>query len=244
MKRKAITLLACVFALTLALCLTGCASEQEESQQNEPTTAQSSNEAEPQDLIVSESGYYADDYNGYNYAAIIENPNTQWAAENITLTVTGRDADGNVVDSQSDYTTLLFADGKTAICGTFYPPEAVADIDFSVSVPSSGWQQEELTMEEFTSVLTVDSINDSVGSYGDVTFAGEVTNSADGDFSSTRVNIVLRDFDGNITGGYFTYLDSELAAGATKSFSISTIGAAPSYETIEAYIDCGLPLSD
>lgn len=148
-----------------------------------------------------------------------------------------------MIDNQLDSITLMFANGKTAVSGTFQPAEEPADIEFTVSVPSNKWTKEDLTMDEFYSQIRVEGLNDTADKYGSTTFAGEIVNDTEGDYTLSRINIVLRDTDGAIVGGYFTYANSDLTAGSSQPFSVSTLGDTPEYATVEAYVDCGYPIS-
>lgn len=233
MKKKATALLACAFAAAMALCLAGCASG----------GSKSANESKPQDLKIIESGYALDQYGAYNYAVVVENPNKTWAAENIDFSVIAKDENGEVIDTKNDTIVLMFADGKTATSGSFYPAKTPASIEFAVSVPSSKWTQEETTMDEFYENLKVEGLNATKNAYGATTFAGEIVNNTEGAFSLTRINIVLRNAEGSIVGGYFTYANSDVTSNSRQAFSITSIGPAPEYETMEAYVDCGWPIS-
>lgn len=223
--------------------LAGCSQDEEPSKQNEPATAEATEEAEPSPLEVSECGFYTDEYGTVHYAAIVTNPNMDWSAERISTTASALDEGGNVIDTANDSITLMFENGKTAISGTMMPNAVPASISVQVSVGSNGWSKQDVTMDEFYSNLYVDGLNESVSEYGTTTFAGTVVNNLDGSFSLTRINIVIRDAAGAIVGGAFTYVNGELAAGATAPFSADARGV-PEHASIEAYVDCGYPVTE
>ena len=223
--------------------LAGCSQDEEPSKQNEPATAETTEEAEPSPLEVSECGFYTDEYGTVHYAAIVTNPNMDWSAERISTTASALDEGGNVIDTANDSITLMFENGKTAISGTMMPNSAPASISLQASVGSNGWSKQDVTMDEFYSNLYVDGLNESVNEYGTTTFAGTVVNNLEGSFSLTRINIVIRDAAGAIVGGAFTYVNGELAAGATAPFSADARGV-PEHASIEAYVDCGYPVTE
>lgn len=243
MKRLAPLAVACATALACVGALAGCASPSqsaEPSQPNEPATADVQVESEPEPLTIKESGYYIDEYGHGHYAVVVENPNMGWAAERITLTVTSKDANGAIVGSTTDRTTLLFANGSIAICGTTFDSVAPATLEFQVSVAQSNWSQNDFTMSEMTERLPIEGLNEVTGSYGDTTFAGQVTNTTEGTFLASQVNIVLRDSAGAIVAGYETYVDGDFTPGVTLPFSASEYNV-PAHASIEAYLDCGWP---
>ena len=245
MKRLAPLVVACATALACVGALAGCTSPSqsaEPGQPNEPATADAQAEAEPEPLTVKESGYYIDEYGYGHYAVIVENPNMSWAASGITLSITSKDASGNIVGSSKDTATVLFANGTTAFCGTTFDSVAPATLEFQVSVTSNGWSHEDLSMSDFAARLPIEGLNEVTGSYGQTTFAGQATNTGDGTFLLPQVNIVLRDANGSIVGGYATYLDGDFTAGATLPFS-TTESNVPAHASIEAYLDCGYPES-
>lgn len=226
--------------------LAGCSQSEESeepSEQNEPATAEVVQESEPSPLEVSECGFYTDEYGTVHYAAIVTNPNMEWSAESISTTASALDESGNVIDTANDSITLMFENGKTAISGTMAPNSAPSSVSVQASVRSNGWSKQDVTMDEFYSNLYVDGLNETTSEYGSTTFAGTVVNNLNGAFSLTRVNIVIRDAAGAIVGGFFTYVNGELAAGASAPFSVDAYGV-PEHASVEAYIDCGYPITE
>lgn len=231
---------------TALLGLSGCTGQKQEmgsNQVNEPATTDAVPEAEPIDLEVVESGFYFDSYGSAHFAAIVSNPNSSWAAENIHVTVAARDSDGNVVDTLDDYITLMFPDGQTAICGDMGAPDSTASLDVTASVGSSGWTKQDITQKDFYDQLPIENITESVDEWGETTVAGEIANNTEGTFSGTRVQVVFRNADGGIVGGTYTYVNGELAPGSTAPFS--TISQeVPEHASVEAYVDCGWPMTE
>lgn len=242
MKKLAAIATTCALVITLAGCAGG--ESKEPTEQNEPATAKTQQEAKPQELQTAESGFWVDDYSVAHYAAIIENPNQSWAAEHIPVTITARDAGGNVLNTINDSITLMFPAGKTAISGDVKAPSGTATLDVVAKANSQGWTKcEDVSQKSFYDLLPITGINETTGDFGAVTVAGEVSNNTEGTFSLARVNIVWRDAGGVIVGGCYTYLNGEFSAGATQPFSAIEQGV-PEHATVEAYLDCGFPLNN
>ena len=211
-----------VMASAALLGLAGCSGETQEedsNQVNEPATTDAATENEPLELEVVESGFYFDSYGTAHFAAIVSNPNSSWAAENIRVTVAARDAEGNVVDTLDDSITLMFPDGQTAICGDMGAPESTESLEVKASVNSSGWTKQDITQKDFYDQLPITNITESVDEWGETTVAGEIANNTEGAFSGTRIQVVFRNADGSIVGGAYTYVNGELASGSTAPFS-------------------------
>lgn len=221
----------------------GDASESEQSQVNEPAATDAVIEEEPADLEVVETGFYFDSYGTAHFAAIVENANSSWAAENIQITVAARDAGGNVIDTLNDFITLVFPNGQAAICGDMGAPENTASLEVTASVSSSGWTRQDITQKEFYDLLPITSLTESVDEWDKTTVAGEIANNTEGSFSGTRVQVIFRDADGGIVGGAYTYVNGELAPGSTAPFSTLS-QEVPEHASVEAYVDCGWPITD
>lgn len=235
-----------VMASAALLGLAGCSGQTREdgsNQVNEPATTDSVTENEPLDLEVVESGFYFDSYGTAHFAAIVSNPNSSWAAENIRVTVAARDADGNVVDTLGDSITLMFPDGQTAICGDMGVPESTESLEVTTSVNSSGWTKQDITQKDFYDQLPIKNITETVDEWGETTVAGEIANNTEGAFSGTRVQVVFRSADGGIVGGAYTYVNGELSSGSTAPFSTLS-QEVPEHASVEAYVDCGWPITE
>lgn len=254
--KRLLTVAACA---ALALALTGCSIEMKGGNSSEPTpqappaSSQSADAAsdqeednstasERQDLIVAESGFYSwgDDETpdmNQQYAAIIENPNPDWAAEFVEVNVSVKDEDGNVIGSDSVYLEVIFPSGKLAVCGSTSIPGA-ASMEFSPVVRSDSWTfMPDMTQGDLDKVLYIESVNETeVDSY-ETTVAGTVVNDTEMELLSSSVNIVFRDSNGSIVGGDQTYV-STVSPNSSVAFS-EDIYHVPSHSTVEAYIDPG-----
>lgn len=235
-----------VMASAALLSLAGCSGQTQEegsNQVNEPATTDAVTENEPLELEVVESGFYFDSYGTAHFAAIVSNPNSSWAAENIRVTVAARDAEGNVVDTLDDSITLMFPDGQTAICGDMGAPESTESLEVKASVNSIGWTKQDITQKDFYDQLPITNITESIDEWGETTVAGEIANNTEGAFSGTRVQVVFRNADGSIVGGAYTYVNGELASGSTAPFSTLS-QEVPEHASVEAYVDCGWPITE
>lgn len=234
----------------LALSLIGCAggnpvseSSPEPIDQQAPASAESSVDEQPkqeerQELSLAESGYWVDsEYGRVNYAVIVENPNMGWAVENAEIVITGKDASGNIVGSTTDYLTLLYANGKTAVCGSTYF-DGVEEVEFDIVCPKNSWVQEEMQQAEFNELLYAEEINETTDEWGDTTVAGVTVNKAPLELSLATANVVFRASDGSIVGGEEGYLDT-IAPESTKPFSVDYIANVPGHDSVEVYLDCG-----
>lgn len=237
--RNITKLLIGVVVVLMMMGLAGCGQSQNAGQGQQ---GQTSNSGSAQNLVVKSASYYVDEYGAVNYAVIVENPNVEWAAEDIQVSIAARGADGNVLESTTDYITLLYANGETATCGTLAPNGDIATLEATVSVRSGNWTKESMTESQFNEALYVTGLNETKGGYGGTTIAGEVVNNLDLDFTLTRINIVFLDGAGNPVGGSFTYTDGDLNAGSKLPFSDSVYGA-PAHDQVIAYVDCGYPNS-
>lgn len=225
--------------------MAGCSKDDGgEVESNSPVTATSVPQEtnQRQDLQIAESGFYVDS-NGYShYAVIVKNPNAEWAAESITLSVTSKDANGTVVGTSMDSLTMLFPGGTAAICGSTYDAAPASTLDFDLSVPDAAWSKQDMTQAEFESAFHLISINEIPGEF-DTTFTGEAVNETDGAFTLSKVNVVLRDEAGAIVGGYSGYIGTtDFQPHTTAAYSISEMGV-PAHASIEAYLDCGYPVT-
>lgn len=209
--------------------------EQQESEADDAADQQV--EEAPESLIVSESGCSSDDIGHVYYAAIIENPNTAWAAEDISINFAIKDDAGNIIGSEDGYITLLFASGKTAVCGYTMDMEGAVSVDVSVQVPKSNWTMiPDVTQGDVDSVMYADSVNISQGEF-DTSVTGIVHNDTDSEVSGTRVNVVVRDDSGAIVGGNVDYVDT-LTPQSTSSFSVD-FDKGIAFSKAEAYLDLG-----
>ena len=151
------------------------------------------------DLNLSDSGHVIDE-TLVAYGLTIGNENESYAVENSRYTVTAYANDGSVIFAETRYIDLIPPGGST-VGGGFGYRENAEEIDFldyqiragefieSGPIPPIGTENETYLADEFSPTVT-----------------GQVVNPFDWDLEALRVWAVLRDEDGNYTGGGFNYV--------------------------------------
>lgn len=230
-KMKAVATAFAVIAMTV--CLVGCGGGNAQQGQQAPK------EDSPANLEVVDVGFTVLDNDEVSYGAIIKNPNKTWAAERIELTVAARGKDGNILYTMPDYLTLMFADGETAIGGSIYVTGDVASIEITPSVSRNNWSQQDITESQYLGEFPISGANETPGSYGILTVAGEVTNNTEGVYELSKVNVLFMK-DGAIVGGSQTYLNGDLQPGSTMPFS-NQLYRFPEHDDFSIYFDPGYP---
>ncbi|WP_139653470.1 hypothetical protein [Raoultibacter phocaeensis] len=226
-----IALIGCgaVLALTLAACSSEgeAASEPNASEADRPSAGEAAEAVQHNEVVIVESGWSADDQGYIHYGIVLENRGKQ-SAQFPAVTITGKDADGNVVSSDEQVLMELHP-GQTASwggqAGTGTAPETV---EFNVSVSERNWidSPSDATAFEISGTTAQDS------GFGTVNFVGEIANLHESaDYDSVAVSVLLRDEAGAIVAGY-TGFARNLTAGSTTSFDVFGYGI-PAYATFE-----------
>lgn len=230
--KKRLLVLAVVAAM--AFVLVGCSggANEEEQVENEPATAQVS-DATPAPLEVLESGYYEDE--GYIYYAVVfENPNDSWLANYPSVTVTGYDEDDAVVFSQDETCSVLFP-GQKAYITNLADGSGVDRVEVEPSMSDDDWQREvDVSGAEVEALLEISDQKVTKDEYGGATVTGKVTSSYDEQLSSVRIDAILRDEDGEILGGDYTFIDN-LDAGKTKAFEMNIYDLPKGFDEVEIH---------
>lgn len=243
MRKIVVSALSAVLALALCGCAAsgpatdeaqpqGATPPSEESQDN-AQQAESSGPSERKPLEVSESGYWVDRIGSQHFAVIVDNPNSDWAAQFAEVTIKGVDADGATVGTSSAFASLIFPEGKVAVCGTA-SIEGAEDLEFSVNAADHNWTSDVdgITQKDWDSLLYVDSVKETEGEHNNVVIAGDVVNDTDSEMGSVFVNLVLRDGSGAIVGGELAVI-STLSPQSDAPFSCN-ISYPPDYATVDA----------
>lgn len=220
----------------LALTLAGCSQSQEPKEQSEPSSTQAA-QTERQPLEIESSGYYFDKSGYAHYAVVVNNPNMGKAASSAKVNITGKDKDGKIVGSDTEYITALYANGKTAIAWQTSFTGAKT-LEFQVPDASDMWVDNDTQMADYDSKLHADNVNESNQGYGSYKVSGEVTNSSEYEFGGSPVVAVLKDSDGNVLGGDTTYVD--LSPNSTTPFSIDFLDM-PKHASVDIYVGVGNP---
>ncbi len=217
MKKRLLVALSCAFATVMALCLVGC---------SEPEP--------PQELQVVETGFIESEYGGTDFAVIVENPNEDVTAEYPTVTVTGYDADGNILFSQDSLINFVYPGEKAYFIGSDQA-SGVDHIDVTTSVPDESWIN---VSDEEKYKFEVTDLNPQTSEFGDMTFSGSVTNNSGKDVGGVRVNILVRDEAGELLTGYYTYAEN-VPDGQSRTFTAYSLGKVPGYASAEGYAELG-----
>ena len=239
MKRIVVQVCSVLLCFTLGFAITGCSRNTEPIDQDEPaaTNDASDKTGERQDLKITESGYWFDEYGFGNYAIMIQNPNMEWAAESVQVKVTGKDDAGQIVGSNTEYLSMIFPNGETALCGeTLF--EGASTLEFQLINSKNMWTEVDIQQAQLDQLFFADAINETTNSFGDTTVSGQATNQMDAEIDSSTVNAVFRDETGNVLGGAYTYLDT-MTPDSTLPFSITGIGNVPTHAKVEVYLNCG-----
>lgn len=194
---------------------------------------------EPQDLVLSDSNYVLS--HGYvEYALEIQNPNEDYAADFVTVTVTSKHADGsigfsdewvvsNILPGSTSYWASQAGDGDTVESDT---------VEITLSVSERNWNKTDQTMP--ADLYTFDNVTVAPGQFGDLTAKGEVTLNEDFSFGiddgkSPMLVCILKDANGSIVAGFSGYMNSDLAVGTPSVFDIDSMFDAVDYATAEMY---------
>ena len=235
------TLLAVIVASVMAVALFGCSSGGSTSSSSSSSAAENNNvaevadSAEPQDLIISDSGYVLK--NGYvMYAVEIENPNTNWGAQyaNISITATSKSGDirfsddwtvGPITPGTKTYWATQAGDGDTKKDDT---------VEFDVSVSDYNWSEGEATIP--ADLYTFDNVKVAKGEYN-MTAKGKITMSENDIDGAARPMLVciLKDEKGKIVTGFNGYMSSDLKPGKTTAFDIDGYFSDVKYKKAEMY---------
>lgn len=225
----------------LALGLVGCSgnsgtTSEPKDNNNSAEQAQSN---EPQDLILADSNYVLS--NGYvEYALEIQNPNDDYAADFVTVTVTSKHADGsigfsdewvvsNILPGSTSYWASQAGDGDTIESD---------NVEISLSVSDHNWNKTDQTMP--ADLYTFDNMTVAPGQFSGLTAKGEITLNEDfsygtEDGESPMLVCILKDANGAIVAGFSGYMNSDLTVGTPSVFDIDSMFDAVEYTTAEMY---------
>ncbi len=215
--------------------LIGCSTGSIEKKPSEQNSNVVEKTAAPQQLSVAESGYSVDADGFMTYAAVVENPNSNWLANYPKVTVTAKDANGAILFSHDDSITYLFPNGKQAITGfTSVDGSKVASVEATAYQSDKNWTEEDVQGADADSLFEVTNLNEMINEYGRISYTGEVSNKTDQDASAIKISVVLRNAAGAIVGGYYTYVN-DVQPGGTSPFQMQATGTPPEHAGYEVY---------
>lgn len=189
--------------------------------EDEPEEAEEVEEPEVEqlDLEIAESGFSLfevsyDDSTRAAWGVLISNPNDTLIATSVDVTVTFLDENDGVIGSTSDSLAALLPGQTAALADSTY--EDVSGLaDLRVQVRARGWEEADGEVGSFvTSGVSVRPVE-----YGGWTVTGSVESTFVDDFEDVYAVAVLRDADGAIVGGAWTFVDF-VPGGGDTSFQI------------------------
>jgi Protein of unknown function (DUF2510) len=206
-------------------------SEPEPSVASEPSDEpQAPEEQKAEELEVSDEAFGREtDQDYWWYAAIIENPNTDYVFPSTSIDVEALDADGVILDSSSEYVTIL--PGKIAITGTFFDigNEKISSIELRGPTADSAIH----SPADETGFFKVSPVEIARDDYS-TTASGNLTSGFSEEQSLVSVVVVARGSDGSIIKGDRTYVD-RLPSEGTARFEVRFFELFPEGTTFEAY---------
>ncbi len=215
----------------------GGASAADEDDETEADAAAAPKPEEPaapaiEELAVVETSFGKDiDSDTWWYAVILENPNADYVFPSAGITVEAVDANGVILDSSSDYTTVL--QGRTVVVGNFFSVGSGTIAKLDVRGPTSAAATSSPGAE--TGSFAVSEIA-TAAEYGWITVSGKVTSTFGEDQDFVTVAVIARDASGKIVGSDMAFIE-RLPAGGTAQFesSLWNVENLPGDVTFEAF---------
>ncbi|UWF77602.1 MULTISPECIES: hypothetical protein [Microbacterium] len=209
--------------------------EQADDAETDTTSETDSQTAAPvdarKDLVLVETAFGQSSYDPtvWWYVAIFENPNQDYVFANTGIDVEAVDAAGTILDSSSDYRTIL--SGRSAVSGMFFSVGGgqIANIDVRGPAATEATRSpaSETGSFQITEVVpTTDDYSTSVH--------GKVTSSFSADQELVQIVVVARDGTGKIIGAESGYID-RLPTGGTAQFEVNFFDPLPGDTQYEAY---------
>ncbi|GAA4380568.1 NINE protein [Agromyces bauzanensis] len=210
------------------------ASANEEEGEPEADAAPAPEPAKPavQELSVVETAFGKDlDSDTWWYAVVLDNPNPDHVFPSAGITIEAVDANGVILDSGSEYTTIL--QGRTVLVGDFFSVGSGTIAELDVRGPTSAAATSSPAAE--TGSFSVSDIA-TAQEYGWLDVTGKVTSTFGEDQELVTVAVIARDAAGTIVGSDFAFID-RLPAGGTAQFesSLWNVENLPEGVTFEAF---------
>lgn len=233
-KRLISIMMACLVGAFLLLC--GCSGDNSSGTNNGDPKASTN---EPQDLILVDSNYVLSD--GYvEYALEIENPNTNYAPDFVTIIVTGKHADGSIAFNDEWVISTVLPGSTTYWASQAGDGDTVESdvIEIKLSVKDTDWEKTEQTLP--ADLYSFDNVSVTPSQFGGLSAKGEITLNDDTkikfhDTKSPMIVCILKDADGKIVAGFNGYMNSDLNVGTPSVFDIDSFFDKVEYATAEMY---------
>lgn len=156
------------------------------------------------------------------YSLEVTNPNSSKAAQFTQVTITLKNASGQVIKSDTNYIGVVAAGDTIRYSDRItYQGEAASTISASLTTPGYGFDSNENLNAVYSNDLIVSNVS-FVGSGDSRRITGEITNGSSKNCSMVRISSILR-AQGKCIGGNYDFVNN-LAPGATQSFEIGLYG--------------------
>lgn len=195
--------------------------------------------AQPAELQIVDSGWFASDNGMVDFVVEVQNPNHTVEAVAPVIEAVGKDEAGNVLFDEKIETPAVLPDstyyysyvtGTPTVAGSTDEVVKPATVDFTIATPEGSWKA---TDEKLADTYAVQDNGVKDSEMGAKEFTGTVTASkALDNATQSRVDVVLLDKDGHIEGGYFKVVDTE--PGKAVDYDIFAIDA-PDYASYAVY---------
>lgn len=185
-----------------------------------------------EDLSVVEAAFGRTTYDEgtWWYTVVLDNPNEDYVFDFADISVEALDAAGTILDTATDYRTLL--SGRTAITGAFFSVGDGEIASLNVRGPEAT-AAVEAPLEE-TGVFTVEGVQATTDEYS-TTVHGTVSADFESEQELVNVVVIARDAAGAIIGAEATYIERLPNDGSKVQFEAVFFEPLPADTTFEAY---------
>lgn len=200
------------------------------SESEEPAEAEEPADTRQElELVETAFGQSSYDSSVWWYVAIFDNPNEDYIFSFAGVDVEALDAEGTILDSSSDYRTILA--GRTAVVGQFF---SVGDGQISeISVRGPGATDATKAPASSTGTFEITGVTPTTDDYS-TTIHGNVTSTFSADQEFVEIVVVARNAAGAIVGAEAGYID-RLPTGGTAQFEATFYDPLPGDTKYEAY---------
>lgn len=190
-----------------------------------------------EEISIGEFGYMLS--NGYvHYALRLDNPNENFAARFASIVITGKAEDGSIA-----FTDEWTVTGVPAKSQTYWASQAGSgNVDESVSITVKVKVSEDdwLASEPVDQMYSIENISTKTGTFDDLMVTGEITllnedEVVGHDPFSPMLVAVLRDEDGEMLGGFSTFIFSDLTLDDPTAFEIDLRANDLDFADVEVY---------
>lgn len=189
-----------------------------------------------QPLELKDYGWFLEDPTddtGYvSFCGMIYNPNESLIAEFPKLTVTVKNANGDILATETQVGSIVMPEDTVTLCGMLTMPLAdlEADANISFSVISEDFSVSSTYQKARSTDFVISSVSEHSGDFENY-ITGEITNNYNEKVSMVNLSIVLRK-SGEIVYIENTFLNN-LNAGETRAFEFSRYHDYPDHDTID-----------